>query len=780
MTDQLFIPLDELVVSSVVEKYVLNGSENVVRFAAGKNVVLSIESSEELATRERDSSRVHTHVLSDYKWASEETYNGRILAVHQNLIAYRLFNDSTGEAVRVLEKETRNRHLIKGFKHPTADLQWAPHAPLLAVLDSNANLYVYHVDENCVVTKYVNVMRAENAVGSCGPPRISWCPYIPDTEDPHEIVHMLAVYFGDTVDLITVSTVKAEIEGEEVSIEKLSDVSDALIRIPSENINSMVRTVCISPDATAVAVAQSAGCVSFFIIDGVVARFAHQWQPHSPWPIQDLIFLDNIDVNSETPEQFWKFAIAANDGGRRLDLYESENWRCIGHLRFESADRLSRFSVSIDPSARFLFLADYDAANVHCVELAYIRGVPHFMSCTQITFCHPLVNVVPCSITPSSFSGDASLEDEEVPQSCVVANLIALSQRSLLRLEIDLETVRLDNSLKESPQSKLLVVAANNSSDRDKDADGAVSQRSEKEGELLEIVQTHLENLNIQMERQAEEADRQRRDDRERTDALIQQLKEEMVLRDERMLLKFESLISESRSATVEAIQTSLELKMDSVAETLRASTSQHQHGAAINDELVKSVRGAMMSVVVPALDTLCSNLFQQLNESFRAGLEQYLRQMRSLHEPVHQDTPQRLAVGTDAPSLIQLIEDRHIITAFETALTRKDLSALMFVCNNVDPETLFSTEQPLPQAILLCILNQLAVKLEGETDLKFRYIENSLLALRVKDPTIASSYRQVLERLHSSLSVFMSQEVNSNYKRQSRIILQLIMNMLK
>lgn len=81
----------------------------------------------------------------------------------------------------------------------------------------------------------------------------------------------------------------------------------------------------------------------------------------------------------------------------------------------------------------------------------------------------------------------------------------------------------------------------------------------------------------------------------------------------------------------------------------------------------MKSVRGAMMSVVVPALDTLCSNLFQQLNESFRAGLEQYLRQMRSLHEPVHQDTPQRLAVGTDAPSLIQLIEDRHIITAFET-----------------------------------------------------------------------------------------------------------------
>ncbi|KHN88526.1 Enhancer of mRNA-decapping protein 4 [Toxocara canis] len=586
---------------------------------------------------------------------------------------------------------------------------------------------------------------------------------------------------GETVELITLSTVKAEIEGEEVSIDKLVGVSDALIRIPSDNISSAVRTVCISPDATAVAVAQSAGCVSFFIIDGVVARFAHQWQPDSPWPIQDLIFLDNIDVNSETPEQFWKFAIAANDGGRRLDLYESESWRCIGRLRFESADRLSRFSVSVDPSARFLFLADYDAANVHCVELAYVGGVPHFSSCTQITFCHPLVNVVPCSITSNSFSGDVSLEDEEVPQLCIVANLIALSQRSLLRLEIDLETVRLDQAFKESPQSKLLAVATADNSDREKDADGAVSQRSEKENEILEIMQTHLENLAVQLERQADEADRQRRDDRARTDALIQQLKDEMVLRDERMLLKFESLIQESRSATVEAIQTSLELKMDGVAETFRASTSQHQQGALLNDELVKNVRGAMMSVVVPALDTLCSNLFQQLNESFRSGLEQYMRQMRSLHQqPTHAGTPQRPMVATDAPSLIQLIEAQQIVTAFEMALTRKDLSALMFVCNNVDPETLFGTEQPLPQAILLCILNQLAVKLEGETDLKFRYIENCLMALRIKDPTIANSYRQVLERLHSSLSAFMSQEANSNYKRQSRIILQLIMNMLK
>lgn len=63
--------------------------------------------------RDRDSARVHTHVLSEYKWASEECYKGRILAVHRNFVAYRLFNESTGEAVRVLERMTSKRHLIK-------------------------------------------------------------------------------------------------------------------------------------------------------------------------------------------------------------------------------------------------------------------------------------------------------------------------------------------------------------------------------------------------------------------------------------------------------------------------------------------------------------------------------------------------------------------------------------------------------------------------------------------------------------------------------------------
>lgn len=53
-----------------------------------------------------------------------------------------------------------------------------------------------------------------------------------------------------------------------------------------------------------------------------------------------------------------------------------------------------------------------------------------------------------------------------------------------------------------------------------------------------------------------------------------------------------------------------------------------------------------------------------------------------------------------------------------------------MFVCNNVDPEIISGVEQPLPQNILLYLLNQLATRLEGETDLKFRWVQTEIMVM--------------------------------------------------
>lgn len=72
-----------------------------------------------------------------------------MLAIRNGVLAYRLYNNKIGDSVRVMNLETRNRHLIKEFRHPSADIQWALHNSLLAVIDTQANLYVYSVDEKC-------------------------------------------------------------------------------------------------------------------------------------------------------------------------------------------------------------------------------------------------------------------------------------------------------------------------------------------------------------------------------------------------------------------------------------------------------------------------------------------------------------------------------------------------------------------------------------------------------------------------------------------------------
>jgi hypothetical protein len=55
-------------------------------------------------------------------------------------------------------------------------------------------------------------------------------------------------------------------------------------------------------------------------------------------------------------------------------------------------------------------------------------------------------------------------------------------------------------------------------------------------------------------------------------------------------------------------------------------------------------------------------------------------------------------------------------------ALSRQDLSTLMLVCSKVDPDVLFDSHPcPLTQPVVLALIQQLATKLEAQTELKFR-----------------------------------------------------------
>lgn len=81
-----------------------------------------------------------------------------------------------------------------------------------------------------------------------------------------------------------------------------------------------------------------------------------------------------------------------------------------------------------------------------------------------------------------------------------------------------------------------------------------------------------------------------------------------------------------------------------------------------------------------------------------------------------------------------------------------------MFICNKVDPDSFFSNTSTLPLSTthLLTFLQLLSQKLDIDTDLKFRYIENLLICLNngdLKDHFNDDCFCPTLELLSQALT---------------------------
>jgi hypothetical protein len=48
------------------------------------------------------------------------------------------------------------------------------------------------------------------------------------------------------------------------------------------------------------------------------------------------------------------------------------------------------------------------------------------------------------------------------------------------------------------------------------------------------------------------------------------------------------------------------------------------------NGRVVETVKAVLTQVLVPSVDQICAQLFHQLNENFREGLQEFLEQVRA------------------------------------------------------------------------------------------------------------------------------------------------------
>lgn len=79
-------------------------------------------------------------------------------------------------------------------------------------------------------------------------------------------------------------------------------------------------------------------------------------------------------------------------------------------------------------------------------------------------------------------------------------------------------------------------------------------------------------------------------------------------------------------------------------------------------DRTTDLVRSTIHQMVVPALDSICTQLFQQLNEHFRNGVQEFTDQLKEVQRESSALSPKT----NDYPTIIQLIESGDVVDAFE------------------------------------------------------------------------------------------------------------------
>lgn len=177
-----------------------------------------------------------------------------------------------------------------------------------------------------------------------------------------------------------------------------------------------------------------------------------------------------------------------------------------------------------------------------------------------------------------------------------------------------------------------------------------------------------LDNLSFQVERA--DCDRKASTTNENLLLVLQQFKEEFSLREDRLMANVSDLIETSRSETLQAVRSALGESSRNMEALVQAS---HKHAIeSVHVRLGEKVRDAVNAVVVPQVDRICSQMFKQLNDSFRTGLEQYMTQFRALHSATlaavaSAATPAPSVVPSDRQALLQMIKSHQAPLAFDT-----------------------------------------------------------------------------------------------------------------
>lgn len=129
----------------------------------------------------------------------------------------------------------------------------------------------------------------------------------------------------------------------------------------------------------------------------------------------------------------------------------------------------------------------------------------------------------------------------------------------------------------------------------------------------------------------------------------------------------------------------------------------------------------------------------------------------------------------------LRLVSEGKLEEAFTRVLYLGDISALLWLLNQVDPLKIFASNPiPISQRVLLFIMHQLACNLGEEMPKKLLWIQEAVTAIDPNDPAISYYIRPVLKQVYTCLEMQLLQmSPGSTLINKIRLILHVINSLL-
>ncbi|VDI24652.1 enhancer of mRNA-decapping protein 4 [Mytilus galloprovincialis] len=378
------------------------------------------------------SNKVKITPVVKYDWEAL-FYVGNLVAIHRNntYAAYTLRGKSGG-VVRIINRKTAERALLKDFAGRVIDIAFA-HTDdiLIGAVDEIGNLMVYHVketdDRKLIVLLSLHIRRPDGEQPSEFH-RVIWCPFIPDDCDDSSMTEsstqdasrVLVLTHNEKAEIWNIELVTKEHGNGPLDAE---DVDFGLIKITSHT--QPVMDAAFSPDGTALATASLDGEVKFFQVnmnESTSPRCLHQWKPHDGKKLSSLFFLDD-HKNSSPDAQFWKFAVTGADNNQEIKIWSCESWTCLQTLTFVCPPGLpSNFQIdpcmkaALDLGAKYLILTDIKRKVLYVLQIFQdnTNNTAHFSSISEFILAQPCLSFAILDASKKKFKKtgeDSNLDD---------------------------------------------------------------------------------------------------------------------------------------------------------------------------------------------------------------------------------------------------------------------------------------------------------------------------------------------------------------------------------